>query len=273
MAYALRTDVDWEAIEHEYRSSQLSTHQIGALHAISHTMVVRRAKRLGWTRNLAGRVRTAVKAALVIDPLNDPLIDRRQAPEAPLAPLDTYPATRPDTPMTLEEQERVVETAAARAVMVVRSHRRDIAQARMLVRTLMSELMDTSRYGGQLEEAVLEETAADRNNQRRAAMLRAVSLPARATMIRDLSTAMSKLVALERQAFNLDAELPDDGKPVRDAVHDAKLQHIYDMLARRAGSAAAPPASVARPVLDQPMRERPFAMAEPDKLLSAPRFD
>ena len=57
--------VDWEAIEREYRAGQLTVVEIGRQHGLSHTAINKRAKRDGWTRNLAGRVRKEVSARLV----------------------------------------------------------------------------------------------------------------------------------------------------------------------------------------------------------------
>ena len=55
-----RKSVDWEAIEREYRAGQLAVVEIGRQHGLSHTAINKRAKRDGWTRNLADRVRKKV---------------------------------------------------------------------------------------------------------------------------------------------------------------------------------------------------------------------
>jgi hypothetical protein len=77
--------------------------------------------------------------------------------------------------------------------------------------------------------------------------------------MKDLATAMAKLIPLERQAFNLDAE-PVEEKPVRDPVMDAKLQQIYDRLTNPAGLGPArkppQPAALSSPdVVDQPVTQ------------------
>jgi hypothetical protein len=48
-----RKSVDWKAIEREYRAGQLTVVGIGCQHGLSHTAINKRAKRDGWTRNLA----------------------------------------------------------------------------------------------------------------------------------------------------------------------------------------------------------------------------
>jgi hypothetical protein len=63
-----RKSVDWEAIEREYRAGQLTVVEIGRQHGLSHTAINKRAKRDGWTRNLADRVRKKVSARLEVSP-------------------------------------------------------------------------------------------------------------------------------------------------------------------------------------------------------------
>ena len=70
-----RKSVDWEAIEREYRAGQLTVVEIGRQHGLSHTAINKRAKRDGWTRNLADRVRKEVSARLVSEKVS-PEADR-----------------------------------------------------------------------------------------------------------------------------------------------------------------------------------------------------
>jgi hypothetical protein len=88
-----RKSVDWEAIEREYRAGQLTVVEIGRQHGLSHTAINKRAKRDGWTRNLADRVRKEVSARLVSE---------KASPEA---------------------ERAAIEPAVARGVQVVREHR------------------------------------------------------------------------------------------------------------------------------------------------------
>jgi hypothetical protein len=85
-----RKSVDWEAIEREYRAGQLTVVEIGRQHGLSHTAINQRAKRDGWTRNLADRVHKEVSARLVSE----------VSPEA---------------------ERAAIEPAVARGVQVVRS--------------------------------------------------------------------------------------------------------------------------------------------------------
>ena len=90
-----------------------------------------------------------------------------------------------------------------------------------------------------LECLIETETAFDENDSkadearktsRRAAMLKAVSLGGHVVALRDLSSAMKTLVALERQALNLDAALPDDPEAGPKDVADAVVAKIHGRL-------------------------------------------
>lgn len=173
---------DWEAIEREYRAGQLSVSEIGRQYGVSHTAINKRAKKEGWKRDLSAKVRQEVSARLVSD-----AVSATNAREA-------------------------VDLAAARGVEIVRQHRRDIARGRDLTLRLLDELDATTTNVGELEEMISEETADDQSPKRRDAMMKAVSLPSRAGVIKDLSTAAKAWVALERQAFGLDEDDAGEGQ-------------------------------------------------------------
>ena len=177
MADGDRRQADWEAIEREYRAGQLSVAEIGRTYGISHPAILKRAKRDGWQRDLSQKVKQAVTARLVTDGVTD------------------------------SNAREAVETAAARGVAIVRHHRHAISRGRDLTLRLLDELDATTTNVGQLQELIEEATAGDKTAQRRNAMMRAVELPSRAGVIKDLSAAAKNWVALERQAFNLG----DDG--------------------------------------------------------------
>lgn len=169
-----RKTVDWEAVEREYRAGQLSVVEIGRQYGLSHTAINKRAKRDGWKRNLADRVRKEVSARLVSETVS------------------------PETERT------AIEPAVARGVQVVREHQASIGRGQRLVGALFGELEEATEHRAEIEESIEDETRQDKNTERRARMLRAIALPMRATTLGNLSTALKTLVGLERQAFNLD---------------------------------------------------------------------
>lgn len=186
---AEKKPTDWEAIEREYRAGQLSVSEIGRQHGVSHTAINKKAKAQGWTRNLAARVREEVSAKLVSDGVS------------------------------AANARETVALAAARAVDVVRSHRKDIARSRDVAARLLEELDMATAHRDQIAEEIDafcdvegadSEAARGRAEKRRAAMHRAVGLATRAGAMQSLMGAMKSIVQLERQAFNIDGDVPDE---------------------------------------------------------------
>lgn len=100
-------DVDWEAIEREYRAGQLSIREIGRTYGVGAPAIVKRAKKLKWERDLSENVRETVNAKLLKE----------------TAAGNTSGNTSGNT---LNARE-TVDAAAARGVEVVLRHRRDIS--------------------------------------------------------------------------------------------------------------------------------------------------
>lgn len=155
---------DWEAVEREYRAGQLSVSEIGRQHGVSHTAINKKAKLQGWTRNLAAKVRQVVSERLVSDEVSS------------------------------ANARETVEMAAARAVDVVRSHRRALSQLNAIgdiLATRLSQHLDGIEPDGPgLHE---KESPSD--------------------MLEKLSRTRQRAIQLERQAFNLDTQPDDDSAP------------------------------------------------------------
>lgn len=178
-----KQSVDWDAIETAYRSGQLSNRALGKAHGVSDTAIRKRAKDYGWSKDLTAAVQKAVRSQLV-----------------------RTPAVR-----TLNVSEReIIELAAATGAQVVRTHRVDIRNAASLVGQLMEQLGEAINCRHEIAADIEQETDGDKDGQRRARMMRAISLQSHAAVVRDLSTAAKNLVALERQAYNLDAAPNED---------------------------------------------------------------
>lgn len=197
-----RKVIDWEAIEREYRAGQISIAEIARQFEITHPAILKRAKRDGWTRNLASRVKEAVTAKLVTDGV------------------------------TGKTAAETVELVAARAVQVVRDHKGRIGRGHKLIDALFGELEQVTE-AGDFAEAIEAEFPGKDNFKRRAAILRAVELPSRASTLGTLALALKTLVGLERQAFNLDA--PDD--PANSVIDKLGLDEQRTLIAALASIA------------------------------------
>jgi hypothetical protein len=165
---ALAPKADWEAIGREYRAGQLSLREIGRIHGVSDTAIRKKAKAEGWERDLTEQVQAAVRAKLVRE-------DGSQG---------SHPQRTTD--------RDIVRDTAARAVEVVRSHRRSLAQLNAIGDVLAERLaqhLDGIRPDGPgLGD---KESPSD--------------------MLEKLSRTRQRAIQLERQAFNLDSHPDDDG--------------------------------------------------------------
>jgi hypothetical protein len=194
-----RKKPDWQAIEREYRAGQLSDREISRQHGVSHTAIQKRAKAEGWVKDLAEAVRQTAAAKLVA------------------------------SEVASGNPREAVETAAARVVEVVRSHRKDLLTAREEASALLVELRDT-RLNLEAIEVAIDESGQTSDRKRR--MHQAISLSERAATLRELSNSLHKIVALERQAFSIDpkgGEQPDPANsPERKAAVEQELDGIFN---------------------------------------------
>ena len=166
----------------------LSVLEIGRQLGVSHTAINKRAKRLGWKRNLAGRVRTEALARLVSMPIETKVS------------IETAPKRQSET------EAEAVDVAADRVVQVVREHRTLIGKCMALVTRLVGQLDAATETRQEIEAAIYEATEGASAAARRAAMMRAVSLVTHSTIAGNLGNALKTLIGLERQAFALDDE-------------------------------------------------------------------
>lgn len=194
---APKAPVDWESVEREYRAGQLSVVEIGRQHGVSHTAINKRAKKLNWHRDLTEKVRQEVSARLVSEQVSA--------------------ETRAD-PLKAKE---AIEIAATRGVELVRQHRGGLDRLRKIAEKLATQLDADTDDIEEIEEAIEEETAGDKGGERRARMLRAVSLGSRAGIARELSQVLKNLLPLERQAFNLqeNSSSPDEDVASKTVTH------------------------------------------------------
>lgn len=170
---------DWEAIARDYKAGQLSLREIGKKHGPTDGAIRARAKKHGWTRDLSDEVRRQARSQALREELRTPNAS----------------------------DEEIVEEAAKVGSQVIQTHRRDIRDGREIVEMMLGELKAECQHHELLSELAEQRIDADDMDARAAnAVRRAVSLPGRAGTIRDLSQSMQRLVALERQAFNLDEQ-------------------------------------------------------------------
>ena len=205
---AKRKQIDWEAIEREYRLGQLTLRELSVKFGPSFGTIGKRARKEGWVQDKTEEVRRRTKAILATE--ND-------TPQDTPEDTDTKKGHKKDT----EPTQNDIEAAAMARVKIVRGHRKTLSTGHTTVNILQSQLNYALENRDEIEADIIKDTEPPEGansatirseNARRKAMLKAVSLPSHAGVMRDLSVAMKNLIPLERQAFNLDDESePDTG--------------------------------------------------------------
>lgn len=183
--------IDWEAIERDYRVGQLSLRALATKHGTTAGAISKKASAGNWVKDASQEVRERTRAALLTEPRKEKT--REETGDGNTVSSEGNAPTQGD-----------IEVAVQTNLQVITRHRRDIAKGHGLVNLLFQQLEQAATARDELEDAIIKETAGDENNQRRNRMLKALSLPTHAGVLRDLSTALKNLVPLERQAYNLD---------------------------------------------------------------------
>src|SRR5271155_1531999 len=111
-----RNDIDWPAIERDFRIGQFSLRQIAANHGVNPASVSRRATKEAWPQDRSEEVKERTRAALIANATQQ---------------SNTQNNTR-NTPT-----EADIDAAVATNVSLVREHRADIREGRELAKTLM----------------------------------------------------------------------------------------------------------------------------------------
>lgn len=186
-----KPSVDWEAVERLYRAGQVSVREIARQHEITEGAIRKEAKKRKWVRQLADKVRDAVREKIV-------RIDGTQNGTQPQRASD----------------ETVIETASEIGVAVRLTHRRDLQQLRAIGAILASRL--AAHLNGDPSEGPFmgeRESPGD--------------------LFEKLARVKSRLIPLERQAFNLDEDAPG-GDDIVIATSDGRRKAALALLLAKA---------------------------------------
>lgn len=177
----------WERIELDYRAGIKTLRQIADEHGISHVAVAKRAKRDGWTRDLAGKIQ-----AKADELVNKSLVTSSVTAETKIA-------------------EKAVIDANAQAVADIRlAHRSDIRRARNLTNSLLAELeaqTDPSTLAMLHELGEMLRNEDDNGQDRRNDLYtKVISLSERSKTMKTLADSLRVVVDMERTAFSMDKD-------------------------------------------------------------------
>lgn len=176
---------DWERIEQLFRAGLLSVREIAAACGVSHTAINKRSKTEGWDRDLNAKIKAKA----------DSLVSKRE--------VSTKVSTE-----TLATERGIVEANAEVIADIRMAHRTDIGRSRRLANKLLDELENLTDNRDLFEElGELMRDPDDKGFDRRNELYgKVISLSGRTKTMKELGETLKTLVALERQAYDLDTK-------------------------------------------------------------------
>lgn len=183
--------VDWNRVERMYRAGILSVTEIAKEVNTSEGNIRYHAKTKGWTRDLTDKVKIEARKKMI-----ENLANARDLRDGVVSKEENAEVVKR---LTGNDDESIIEQAARTQVEVVRQHQKTLGSGHSLTMRMLNELDATTTHRGELED-MIRSTVAPR---RQGAIMNAISLGSRATIMRDLATAARLWITLERQAFSI----------------------------------------------------------------------
>lgn len=178
----MRKEIDWEAVEMQYRAGLRSLKDIGKEFGVSDAGIIKRAKARGWARDLSAKIKAKADTKVSELQVSAEVSAKRRATEA-----------------------EVIEASAQAIVNVKLSHRKSIGRQRHLVETLLAELESQTAENdlfGQLGELMRSEDdkGVDKLND---LYKKIIAFPQRVDSMKKLAETLKHLIYLEREAFDI----------------------------------------------------------------------
>lgn len=174
---------DWLVIEMDFRAGVKTLRQIALEHGITHGAINQRAKRYEWTRDLSAKIRAKADEQVSRAALSKSVSKDR---------LDT--------------EKQVVQDNAALQYTVRMAHRTDIQRVRNLLLMLLTEAEHQTEHRALYEALgeLLRSPDEQGNDKLNDIYRKALSLPTRVGVLKQITDTLALLIRLEREAFGID---------------------------------------------------------------------
>lgn len=178
-----KVEVDWDEIERLYRADMRTNAQLAKDFGVHASTIRRRINKYGWKRDLKGRIKERANA----------IVQER--------------AVKSLASDQVERDDHTIESNAQAMADIRMSHRQDITDARSIAMMLLGDLK--AQIGAEnrqrLEDLFIAALKADAIDESALESYeRVTSLTNHVRIMKELADTMTKLVALERQAYGLD---------------------------------------------------------------------
>ena len=174
--------IDWERIEYDYRAGILSVREISEARGVSHTAVNKKAKQLGWERDLKAKIKAKADALVSKAEVSKEVSSRRVATE-----------------------KETIDSGAQLIADVRLGHRKDIVRFRNLASKMLAELEGVTDNQDLFDElGELMRNPDDKGQDRRNDLYqRVIDLPSRSKTMKEMSDTLKTLIGLERDAYDI----------------------------------------------------------------------
>lgn len=177
-----KKSIDWERIEYDYRAGILSVREISEARGVSHTAVNKKAKQLGWERDLKAKIKAKADALVSKAEVSKEVSSKRVATE-----------------------KETIDSGAQLIADVRLGHRKDIVRFRNLASKMLAELEGVTDNQDLFDElGELMRNPDDKGQDRRNDLYqRVIDLPSRSKTMKEMSDTLKTLIGLERDAYDI----------------------------------------------------------------------
>lgn len=204
-ALSAKKPTDWEAVEIHFRAGIKTLRQLGDEYGVSHVAIQKKAKALGWTRDLTEKIQQKAKEIVA-----------RRTVESVRKPVVTSGVTK--EPVTKKQQltdaQTVTEYGAVLA-NVEMTQREDVSLSADVARSQLIELqlLGDPRFRQALEALAdaMDESGPDEKGNwkvdKDAELFRyIISLPGRTKMLKEITGSQGIAIPLQRKVNRMDSE-------------------------------------------------------------------
>lgn len=215
-------DIDWQSVELDYRAGLKTFRAMSEEYGVSDAGIIKKAKKEGWTRDLAPRIKAATEAKV------------RELVKPELVSAEEK----------LASEELVVEANANLQTGIIVSQRKDIGKVRELGTKLFAEVeaaTDNRELFEKLGELMYEpdEKGKDKLNE---IYRKVISMPGRVGAFKQLTDAIKTMVGLERQAYGLadnangEADKPAEQTEMSEAETARRIAFVFASAMHKKGT-------------------------------------
>ncbi len=183
-----RRKVDWEAVERDYRASQLTLRELGEKHGCAHPAIARKAKAEGWQRDLTDAVKQATSSKLIQAAVTSAVTNKHQA------------------------VTNAVLVAAEVNTQVILGHRKGLNRITRIKEALLDQIEQAAQLMPELAEVIEMVRQPDDNGVDKAndALRKAMSRSSLVDDLKKLAEIDERVRKGEREAFNIGGATDDE---------------------------------------------------------------